>query len=141
MDIRQVTPAYSVSPQIQASDLAEIAKLGFKTVLCNRPDIEVGPDEQAAAIRTATEAAGLSFVENPIQNGAMTEENVALQMQTLAEAEGPILGYCRSGTRSTVAWMFGSAPTTPAAQLVQTAADAGYDLAGLQPQLDAMFSG
>jgi len=38
MDIRQLSPQYAVSPQIDASDVPAIAEAGFGTIICNRPN-------------------------------------------------------------------------------------------------------
>lgn len=35
MDIRDITPTYSVTPQIEPADLPDIAAAGFTTVICN----------------------------------------------------------------------------------------------------------
>lgn len=137
MDIRILTPDYAVSPQIAAEDIPAIAAAGFRTIICNRPDIEVPPAARAAAIGSAAAAAGLAFVVNPLFPGDFTEENVALQRETLAGSAGPVLAYCNSGTRSTIAWLLLSAGTAPADSLLETAARAGYQLSGMRPLLEA----
>ena len=55
MDIRQITPRYSVSPQISVEDVPAIKAAGITTVICNRPDAEVPPSHQAEALRKAVE--------------------------------------------------------------------------------------
>src|SRR6056297_454993 len=99
MEIRRLTPAYAVSPQIAPEDLPRIAEAGYRTVICNRPDPEVPPELQAASIRAAAEAAGLAFLVNPVTHGGMTPAMVAAQANAIAA--GPALAYCASGTRST----------------------------------------
>ena len=76
MDIRQITPDYAVSPQIEPADIAAIKAAGFRTVICNRPDEEVTAELGAAAMRDAAEAAGLAFVDNPV-NGAAHSTPIA----------------------------------------------------------------
>jgi uncharacterized protein (TIGR01244 family) len=139
MDIREITPAYSVSPQIAPEDIPVIAAAGFTTVLCNRPDGEVPPGLQADDLRAAAEAAGLTFVVNPVVHTAMTEAVVARQRDTIAEG-GRTLAYCASGTRSTVVWMLGAAATTAPDALLAAALRAGYQLEGLRPQLEALHA-
>ena len=53
MDIRQITPRYSVSPQINPEDFAAIKAAGFTKVICNRPDVENPPSHQADAMAAA----------------------------------------------------------------------------------------
>ncbi|WOI55271.1 TIGR01244 family sulfur transferase [Palleronia sp. LCG004] len=138
MDIRPITDGYAVSPQIDPGDLPEIAARGFVTVICNRPDAEVGPDQASDAIRKAAEAAGMSFVFNPVVNGAMGPDEVDAQARTIEGANGPVLAYCRSGTRSCFAWAFGAVETMPVEDIVAAGGQAGYDLGPAVPQLRAM---
>ena len=59
MDLRQLTPDLAVSAQILPEDLPALAEAGFRVLINNRPDEEVGPDMDHAAMRAAAEAAGL----------------------------------------------------------------------------------
>ena len=87
-------------------------------------------------IRAAAEAAGLSFVHIPIRGGAMTPDDVARFKAALAELPQPILGYCRSGTRTTYLWALSQAGERPAEEIVALAAAAGYDVSPLGPRLE-----
>ena len=141
MDIRPITPAYAVSPQIAPEDLPAIKAAGFTTVICNRPDAEVPPDLSAAAIRAAVEAAGLTFIENPVTHQTLNMDMVAAQMAAAHAAPGPVLAYCASGTRSSIVWSLGQAAAMPSDAILQATAKAGYDLSQLRPRLDALFEG
>jgi uncharacterized protein (TIGR01244 family) len=101
MDVRQITESYSVSPQVTPDEIAAIKAAGFKTVICNRPDGEQPGQPSHDAIKAAVEAAGLTFRYIPVISGQMTMENVEDQAAALDEVEGPVLAYCRSGTRCT----------------------------------------
>ncbi|WP_264210011.1 TIGR01244 family sulfur transferase [Leisingera thetidis] len=138
MDARVITPRYSVSPQISAEDLPAIAAAGYKTVICNRPDEEVPPSHQAEAIRAAAETAGLRFELLPLTHQTMTPENVALQRELYEGCEGPVLAYCASGTRCSVAWALSQACDMSADDILQKTQAAGYQLDGLRPALDAL---
>jgi len=106
--MRQITETYFVSPQIEVDDLPTIAAAGIKTVICNRPDEEVPPSHQAAALKAAVEAAGLKFVLMPVTHTTMTSDLVAAQHAAIADTEGPVLAYCASGTRSSIVWALGA---------------------------------
>ncbi|MDC0736802.1 TIGR01244 family sulfur transferase [Cognatishimia sp. SS12] len=136
MDIREITPRYYVSPQIAVEDVSILAQLGFSCVICNRPDAEVPTPLQAAAMQQAAAAAGLTFVLNPLTHDSMTEEKLRLQRDTLEAANGKVLAYCASGTRSTVAWILGHAGRLPTDDLFMAAAKGGYQLDALRPQVD-----
>lgn len=40
MEIIRITPDFSVSAQISLQDIVEVARLGFRTIIVNRPDVE-----------------------------------------------------------------------------------------------------
>ncbi|WP_425052139.1 TIGR01244 family sulfur transferase [Psychromarinibacter sp. S121] len=141
MDIRHITPDYAVSPQIEPTDMALLAEQGFTMVINNRPDDEVPPTHQSDAMRAAAEAAGLTYVENPVVNGAMTMDMVTTQGQSITDATGPVFAYCRSGTRSTIVWALSNAGAQPTDALLTAAADAGYDISGLRGQIESLAQG
>jgi uncharacterized protein (TIGR01244 family) len=140
MDIRHIDESYHVSPQITPEDTAALAEAGFSTLICNRPDTEVPPALQAEAMRQAAEAAGLDFHVLPLTHQTMTPDNIAEQARLVAEAKGPVLAYCASGTRCTVIWSLAQAMAGDRStdEILAKAAEGGYDLAGLRPQLDLM---
>lgn len=133
MDIRPITPAFAASPQINPADAAAIKAAGFVTVICNRPDAEVPPSHQAAAMRTAIEAEGLTFVVNPVTHQGLNDHMVAIQKS--ATAAGKTLAYCASGTRSTIVWALGQAGEMTADEIIAAGANGGYDLSGLRGRL------
>ncbi|APG61551.1 TIGR01244 family protein [Sphingorhabdus lutea] len=91
----------SISPQITADDMAFIAKAGFKSIICNRPDEEDGDFMRSAQAAKLAKELCIEFIYLPVVSGAITNEN-KLQMQgALASIASPVLAYCRSGARST----------------------------------------
>ncbi|WP_263406005.1 protein tyrosine phosphatase family protein [Histidinibacterium aquaticum] len=138
--MKPITETYAVSPQISPDDIAGIKAAGYTTVICNRPDAEVPPGQQAADLRAAAEAAGLTFVENPFSHAAFGMELVDRQMEALEAAEGPVFAYCASGNRCTVLWALGQVREGAVSpdEAIGTAAQQGYDLSGLRPQLEAV---
>ena len=139
MDLRQLTPDLAVSPQILPEDLPALAEAGFRVLINNRPDAEVGPAENDAAMRAAAAAAGMAHHHNPFTPGQITPEMIAAQTAALA-SPGPKVAYCRSGNRSTVLWALSRAGLEPADGLIQTAAQAGYDISGMRPLIESLAS-
>ncbi|WP_319823877.1 TIGR01244 family sulfur transferase [Thalassovita sp.] len=135
MQIRQITPRYSVSPQINPEDLAAIKAAGFVKVICNRPDEEIPPSHHAATMQSAAEAAGLEFFNLPLTHQTMTPQNITAQFAAVDCCDGPVLAYCASGTRCTVIWALSQAGSMPVDEILGTAQRAGYDLSGLRPRL------
>ncbi len=136
MDIRKINDEFSVAPQITAGDLAEIAAQGFKTVINNRPDGEASDQEPAAEIEQAARDAGLNYYFVPVISGQLTPENVADFGRTVEEADGPVLAFCRSGTRSATLWALSQAGKRPAGEIIRQTANAGYDLAPMRQFLE-----
>lgn len=129
---RRVTDSLSVSPQIAIEDLDRAAREGFVLVINNRPDDEEPGQPSSDQIETAATAAGLDYVHIPVRGGP-THDQVEAVRRAVEGAEGPVLAFCRSGTRSIVTWSLGQAASGSAdrATLVRQGADAGYDLAGV----------
>ena len=129
---RRVTDSLSVSPQIAVDDLTRAADEGFVLVINNRPDDEEPGQPSSAQIEAAAKAAGLDYVHIPVRGGP-THDQVDAVRRAFEEADGPVLAFCRSGTRSIVTWSLGQAASGSAdrATLVRQGADAGYDLAGV----------
>ena len=140
MDIRQITPRYFVSPQIDPGDMEDLRAQGITRILCNRPDGEVPPSHQAASVRAAAEAAGIAFAEQPLTHQTMTPDVVANNRALGAETDDVVLAYCASGTRSTIAWALGQAGNMESDAIVEAARNAGYDLENMRPMLQESFT-
>jgi uncharacterized protein (TIGR01244 family) len=131
-DFRRVTDELSVAPQISVADVAEAARQGFRTIINNRPDGEDPSQPASAEIEAAAEAAGLTYVHIPVRGSPGPAEVEAVR-EVVDAAEGPVLAFCRSGTRSIVTWSIGQAMSgaVPRGELVSLGRAAGYDLTGV----------
>jgi uncharacterized protein (TIGR01244 family) len=102
LPIRQIAADVYVAPQLDAAAMAEVARLGFKSVVNNRPDFEHGPNQPTnAQVEAAATAAGLAYRFLPVDGGFQSPEEIAAFRQLLAELPHPLLAFCRSGARST----------------------------------------
>ncbi len=132
-DFRRVTDSLSVSPQVTEADMARAAAEGFALVINNRPDGEDPNQPSSAAIESAARAAGLDYLYVPVRGGP-TPDQVETVRAAVAAAKGPVLAFCRSGTRSIVTWSLGQALAGADRQaLVDQGLAAGYDLSGVLP--------
>ena len=131
-DIRKVTEIFAVAPQIAPGDMALAARQGFVLVINNRPDGEAPDQPDSAQMEAAAKAAGLAYVHIPVRGGP-TPDQVEAVADAVAGATGPVLAFCRSGTRSIITWSLGQAGSgaRPRDELVRLGADAGYDLSGV----------
>lgn len=101
LSITRISETFSTCPQITADEVAEIAALGFKTIINNRPDGEGGAEQPTSdAIKAAAEKAGLAYIHIPVIPGNITQENITECTQFLGKAAKPILGFCRTGNRA-----------------------------------------
>ena len=125
----------SVAGQLAEADVARAAAAGYVRLINNRPDGEAPDQPPGEAIARAAAGAGLSYVAIPVSAG-FSMGQVEAMAAALAEAGGPVLAFCRSGTRSTNLWALAAAYRggDPDA-IVAAAAAAGYDIGALLPTL------
>lgn len=131
MDIRKITEDLSVSAQITAEDLTTIRKAGFRAIICNRPDGEAADQPSFEEIEAAAKAEGLSTRYLPINTGMVRDEDATNFGRALRDLPGPVLAYCRSGTRSATLWSLSEARSRPVAEILAATQAAGYDMAGV----------
>ena len=130
----RLTDAVSVAGQMTPDRIAQAAAEGFRAVINNRPDGEEPNQSTEAEVQAAAEAAGLAYRFIPVAQG-FSREQVTARAAALA-ADGPILAFCRSGTRSTNLWALAEASRgADADALIEAAASGGYDISGLRPTL------
>ena len=102
LPLRQIDHDVFVAPQLDAAAMAEVARLGFKSVVNNRPDFEHGPDQPTSTqVEAAAKAAGLEYRHLPVAGGYQSPEEIAAFRALVADLPHPLLAFCRSGARST----------------------------------------
>ena len=134
-EFRKVTDQLSVAPQIALDDLAKAAAQGFRLVVNNRPDGEEPGQPTSAEVEAAAKAAGLVYIHIP-ERGSPTPEQVDTEQKLFETEKGPVLAFCRSGTRSIITWSLGQvlAGDLSRAELVALGDAAGYDLSNVLPR-------
>lgn len=99
---RAIADDVYVAPQLGPAAMAEAARLGFRSVINNRPDFEGGPDQPTSAqVEAAALAAGLVYRHLPVQGNYQSPEEIAACAHLIAGLPRPLLMFCRSGARST----------------------------------------
>lgn len=131
MQVKKVSNALSLSEQIQLGDLADIAELGFRSVICNRPDGEGADQPTINEITAAAKEQGLEVRYVPVVGGKIGDSDVDAFSMALDELPKPALAYCRTGTRSATLWSLSQAGTLPTAEILAATKAAGYDMAGV----------
>ena len=128
MNIKQLTENISVSGQIKHSDMTNLAKLGFKTVINNRPDREIPFQPRSKTLAARAKKAGISYLYLPVISGGITQKNVDDFAVWLTKAQGPVFAFCRTGTRSANLWAMANPDHLPSDDITDIGAKAGYTL-------------
>jgi len=101
LPLRRVAADVCVAPQLTPGAMAEAARMGFRSVVNNRPDFEHGPDQPTNAdIEAAAHAVGLEYRFLPVAGGHQSPAEIAAFARLLQELPRPLLVFCRSGARS-----------------------------------------
>lgn len=133
---RKLNDKMLVAGQIIPEDVAQAAGLGVRLIINNRPDDEAADQPSGASIKAAAEAVGLGYVAIPVTHAGISPPQIEAMGDALSSAEGPVLAFCRSGTRSTLLWALARARAgEDPARLAEMAGAAGYDLTPIAPQL------
>ena len=136
----RLTEAVSVAGQLAPEAMAEAAAQGFATIVNNRPDGEAPGQPAGAEIEAAARAAGLSYVAIPVDHSGFRADQV--EAMAAALENGPVLAFCRSGTRSANLWALAEARRGGDPEAIVAAAAAGrYDVSGLMPVLRQLRGG
>lgn len=135
MDIRQVDDRFAVAPQLQPEDMVTLAANGFTDVMCNRPDAEEPGQPPLADMRAAAEAAGMAFHHVPVAGGMFPPAALDEFARVRRDATGPLLAYCRSGTRCMTMEVLANPQGLSVDERLSRAEQAGYDLSMLRPHL------
>ena len=104
MDLKYLNDSFAVTGQISVDDVAQLSGQGFVTVVCNRPDGEEPGQPLSSAISEACQQSGLAFHFIPMNGPNYSAEDVANLKQVIAANSGKILGFCRTGNRSSILW-------------------------------------
>ena len=101
---KKLAPELSVTDQVTVHDIPAIRASGFKGIICNRPDGEEAGQPAWKEIESAARNAGLETRFVPLSGPVPTDEALSGFAHALATLDGPILAYCRTGTRSEILW-------------------------------------
>lgn len=101
IQITKLSDDFSTAPQISMDDIPEIAQLGFKTIINNRPDLEGGESQPTSAeLRLTAEKNGVTYIYIPVIPNNILPTQVDAFATAYALADKPVLGFCRTGNRA-----------------------------------------
>lgn len=136
---RSLDERFLASPQIGTDDIGAAQLLGVTLIVNNRPDGESDDQPAGSEIEAAARAAGMDYLAIPVTSAGFGLPQVEAMRDALQGADGKVLGYCRSGTRSTLLWSLAqaSAGADPDA-IAAAAAAAGYDVGPVRAAMDML---
>ncbi len=136
---RKLNDMIFASPQIGLDEVAEAKAQGIALIINNRPEGESDDQTPGAEIEAAAKAAGIAYVAIPVTQAGFSEAQVQAMGKAISAAAGPVLAYCRSGTRSTLLWALSEASSgVDPAVIAAQASQAGYDITPVRPMVDML---
>ncbi|MBU3724955.1 MAG: TIGR01244 family phosphatase [Burkholderiaceae bacterium] len=91
----------AVAGHLSVAHIAQAKRLGFASVICNRPDEEADADQASFAdIARACRAEGIEAFYLPVPPAGHTDQQALQMVALLTSSPRPILAYCRSGART-----------------------------------------
>jgi sulfide:quinone oxidoreductase len=138
---RALDNTFSIAAQIVPDDLPYIADLGFRSLMCNRPDGEAEDQTDADDLRRLAFDHGLAFSTVPVIAGAIDETDLLAFEQALGDLPKPVLAFCRTGHRSAILWSLAMAKEMEVDDIIATALDAECDISAFRPHLELLSRG
>ncbi len=135
----KITEDYSVAHQLGSAAMDAAAKAGFHAVICNRPDNEESNQPTLDEMAKTAARAGLAFHAIPFDMNSFDRAVVDALETAIGTAKGPVLAYCRTGTRSTMAWCaLQRRAGREMADILEDARAAGYELDGAAGLIESL---
>ena len=104
MNTKKLSDKLSICEQIEPGDIAKIADMGFRSIICNRPDGEAESQPTFDQIRTVAETLEIEVRYIPVVIDSISDQDASDFLSAVNELPGPTLAYCRSGMRSSKLW-------------------------------------
>lgn len=132
---KQLDTDIKVGGLVDEAQIDEAAAAGVTLIINNLPDGETPGRPDSSHYKAYAESKGINWFENPLVGGQLTPDHISKTIEALATTDGEKLAFCRSGMRSTMLWGLAKAAkdvlTTD--EIINKAAEAGYDLAPQRP--------
>ncbi len=137
MNLQPLSPDFSVTPQIEIAEIADLAACGYKSIIGNRPEREA-PDQPAWGSLVAEAGRhGMSARHIPVVAGQIGPKDVKCFADALHTLPTPIAAFCRTGTRSAMLWALANPDELSVDERITTAAEHGHDIASLRDRMES----
>lgn len=132
-----------VRGQVALSEVPDLAKQGYRTLISLRPDGEGIGQPSSAEMRAAATAAGMTFAYIPTPTSGIPDAAADQLAEVLAKSPRPALLYCRSGTRAARVWALAEASRKDglaAAEITSSVSNAGRNADDLAARIETRIS-
>ena len=136
-----ITDDFYVSGQLTADDITNAAEQGVTLIINNRPDGEAPGQPLSQELEAAAEQAGIHFAYLPVDMNGITPNHTAGFETAVNDAPaGKTLAFCAAGMRALLVRAYAQARFgKPVDQIIDEAAQAGFNIAGHEPALTLLF--
>lgn len=105
MTFLTLSPSVSVAAQVLPHHLADLAAVGFRSVICHLPDGECGSDQPGFdQIAQAAKEVGMQSVYLPVIPGQVGVAEATAFAEAVQRLPHPVVAFCRSGKRTETVW-------------------------------------
>lgn len=130
-----------VAKQLQTSDFHTAAEMGIKVIINNRPDNEEDNQLSHEIAQVLAKELGMEYHYLPMANGQPLPPTLVDDYKNVLDnADGKVLAYCRTGTRSSFLWALGQlqAGNITVEDAIQSAANADINLGNFRSVFESI---
>jgi len=102
--ISWLDPEFAVAAQLHPDDLPRLKAAGFTGIVNNRPDGEEAGQPSSAELAEAVRRLGLRYAYIPVEPSTLSDMDARTLGHFIRDAGGPVIGFCRTGNRSSNLW-------------------------------------
>ena len=102
MNHKHLSDDISVCGQLSTDDIALVHALGFKSIICNRPDGEAPDQVLFEVIRTVAGRSDIQTAYVPVKASTPTPDELARMDDAVSRLPRPVLAYCSGGRSEAV---------------------------------------
>lgn len=110
MNLEIINQTLAVSPQLQPEDIKAIFELGYKSIICNRPDQEEARQPDFNSIKKHAAEFQMECVYLPVVPGEIRQEHGQQFADAMQKLNLPAVAYCRTGKRAVSLWELANNP-------------------------------
>lgn len=104
MNTKKLSADLSVGQQLQLDDIPTLAELGFRSIICNRPDGEQANQPTFEQVSETARELKLETRYLPVVPGNFGSKEGDSFDSALQNLPKPVFAYCRTGFRSEKLW-------------------------------------